>query len=56
MANCRTLEEISTEYFSEHPEEINDFLTKTFSDYAVNGDSVALLGKPFLLVSIDNKS
>lgn len=43
MVNYRTLEEVSAEYFSEHPEEINDFLSEIFSDYAQDGDSAALL-------------
>ncbi len=43
MANYRTLEEVSAEYFGEHPEEINDFLNEIFSDYALDGDSAALL-------------
>ena len=43
MANYRTLEEVSADYFSDHPEEINDFLTEIFSDYAADGDSAALL-------------
>ena len=43
MPKYRTLEEVSTEYFREHPEEINDFLNEIFSDYAQDGDSAALL-------------
>jgi HTH-type transcriptional regulator/antitoxin HigA len=43
MANYRTLEEVSAEYFNEHPEEINDFLNEIFIDYATDGDSAALL-------------
>ena len=43
MPKYRTLDEISIEYFSEHPEEIEDFLTEIFSDYAQDGDSAALL-------------
>ena len=43
MANYRSLEEVSAEYFSEHPEEINDFLVEIFNDYALDGDSAALL-------------
>lgn len=43
MANYRSLEDISAEYFSEHPEEINDFLLEIFNDYAGDGDSAALL-------------
>ena len=43
MTKYRTLEEVSAEYFSENPEEINDFLSEIFSDYAQDGDSAALL-------------
>lgn len=43
MANYRSLEEVSAEYFSEHPEEINDFLVEIFNDYALDGNSAALL-------------
>ena len=43
MSEYRTLDEISVEYFSAHPEEIEDFLTEIFSDYAQDGDSAALL-------------
>lgn len=43
MPKYRTLEEISAEYFSEHPEEINDFLNEIFSEYAEDGDSAVLL-------------
>lgn len=43
MPKYRTLEDVSTEYFSEHPEEINDFLNEIFSDYAQDEDSAALL-------------
>lgn len=43
MPKYRTLEEISAEYFSEHPEEINDFLNEIFSEYAEDGDSTTLL-------------
>ena len=43
MSNYRTLEEISVEYFTRHPEEIDAFLNEIFIDYAADGDSVALL-------------
>ncbi|MFN8442988.1 MAG: addiction module antidote protein [Caldilineaceae bacterium] len=43
MSNYRTLEEISVEYFTKHPEEIDEFLNEIFADYAQDGDSVALL-------------
>lgn len=43
MSSYRTLEEISVEYFTKHPEEIDEFLNEIFADYAQDGDSVALL-------------
>lgn len=43
MAEYRTLNEISVEYFSERPEEIENFLNEIFADYAQDGDSAALL-------------
>ncbi len=43
MNNYRTLEDVTFEYFSNHPEEIDDFLQESFAEYAKDGDSVALL-------------
>lgn len=43
MPDYRTLAEVTAEYFILHPEEINDFLTELFADYAEDGDSAALL-------------
>lgn len=43
MPDYRTLDDISEEYFSERPEEIDEFLTEIFADYAQDGDSAALL-------------
>lgn len=43
MPEYRTLDEISVEYFTERPEEIEEFLTEIFADYAQDGDSAALL-------------
>ena len=43
MTEYRTLDEISVEYFTQHPEEIEDFLNEIFSAYAQDGDSAALL-------------
>ena len=43
MTNYRTLDEVTAEYFMQHPEEIDDFLTEIFADYAQDGDSAALL-------------
>ena len=43
MPNYRTLDEVTEEYFRDHPEEIEDFLTENFEQYARDGDSAALL-------------
>jgi probable addiction module antidote protein len=43
MSDFRTLNEVSVEYFSLHPEEIDDFLHEIFADYAEDNDSATLL-------------
>jgi len=43
MTDYRTLDQFSIEYFTEHPEEIDDFINEIFAEYAKDGDSAALL-------------
>ncbi len=43
MNDYRSLDEISVEYFTKHPEEVDVFLSEIFDDYARDGDSAALL-------------
>jgi HTH-type transcriptional regulator/antitoxin HigA len=43
MTDYRNLDQISVEYFTERPEEIEDFLNEIFGDYARDGDSATLL-------------
>ncbi len=43
MNKYRTLSDVTGEYLSQHPEEIDAFLNEAFADYAQDGDSVALL-------------
>lgn len=43
MPDYRTLDDVTVEYFSQHPDEIDAFLTEAFADYAQDGDSAALL-------------
>ena len=45
MRKYRTLEEVAEEYFTNHPEEIDDFLKESFIEYAIDGDSAALLSQ-----------
>jgi probable addiction module antidote protein len=39
----QTLDEFTVEYFTRHPEEIDEFVNEIFSEYAKDGDSAALL-------------
>lgn len=43
MREYRTLDDVTVEYFVQHPEEIEPYLNESFADYAVDGDSAALL-------------
>lgn len=43
MSDYRTLDEVTVDYFMQHPEEIEDFLTEIFADYAQDEDAAALL-------------
>ncbi len=43
MRNFRTLEDVTVEYFADHPDEIEPFLNEMFADYAESGDSAQLL-------------
>ena len=45
MTNYRTFDEVSEEYFGEHPEEIDLFLSEIFEAYAEDEDSGALLSQ-----------
>lgn len=43
MTDYRTLDDVTIEYFSQHPDEVDAFLGEAFSDYAQDGDSATLL-------------
>jgi probable addiction module antidote protein len=43
MANYRTIRELEEEYLRNHPDEIDDYITVLFDDYAESGDTVSLL-------------
>ncbi|MFN6515595.1 MAG: addiction module antidote protein [Nostoc sp. CreGUA01] len=43
MGQFRTLDEFEEEYFRDRPEEIDDYLTEIFQEYAQDNDSGALL-------------
>ena len=43
MRQLRTLDQLEVEYFQQHPEEIDEYLSILFEDYAQDGDVGALL-------------
>jgi probable addiction module antidote protein len=43
MRKYRTFDQVEEEYYREHPEEIDSFLTVTFEEYAKDNDTSALL-------------
>lgn len=43
MAKYRKFDEYKEEYFRQHPEEIDDFVTIIFEEYAQDGDTASLL-------------
>ena len=43
MSHYRTIGEIEEEYLRNHPEEIDDYISILFDDYAESGDASALL-------------
>jgi hypothetical protein len=48
MRNYRTIGEVEEKYLRNHPEEIDDYLTVLFDDYAESGDTAALLSSPWV--------
>ena len=43
MPDYRTLDDVTVDYFSQHPDEIEAFISEAFADYAQDGDSATLL-------------
>lgn len=43
MVNYRTIREVEEEYLRNHLDEIDDYITVLFDDYAESGDTVSLL-------------
>jgi DNA-binding phage protein len=43
MTNYRTIREVEEEYLRNHLDEIDDYITVLFDDYAESGDTVSLL-------------
>jgi probable addiction module antidote protein len=43
MRNYRTIDDITEEYLRNHLDEIDDYITELFEEYAQDGDTAALL-------------
>ncbi len=56
MREYRTLDEVTIEYFTQHPEEIDDFLREIFADYAEDGDSATLLSSLRIIARVKGVS
>lgn len=52
MKKFRTLDEFEEEYFRKHPEEIDDYLTEIFQEYAEDNDYGTLLASLRVVVRV----
>lgn len=43
MSTYRTIGEVEEQYLRDHPEEVDDYITVLFDEYAESGDTTALL-------------
>ena len=43
MRDYRNIDDITEEYLRSHPDEIDDYITELFEEYAQDGDTTALL-------------
>lgn len=56
MTDYRTLDQITVEYFTQHPEEIDNFLQESFADYAQDGNSATLLSALCIIARVKGVS
>jgi HTH-type transcriptional regulator / antitoxin HigA len=52
MRKLRTLDEFTEDYFRAHPEEIDEYLTEIFQDFAEDNDAGALLASLRVLARV----
>jgi DNA-binding phage protein len=52
MRKLRTLDEVTEAYFRDHPEEIDDYLTEIFQDFAEDNDTGILIGSLHVLARV----
>ncbi len=56
MRTLRTLDALEEDYFRDHPEQIEAYLSEIFSDYALDGDSSALLASLRVIAKVKGVS
>jgi HTH-type transcriptional regulator / antitoxin HigA len=56
MREFRTLEQVTEQYFRDHPEEIADYLVEVFQDFAEDNDTGALLAALRVLARVQGLS
>ena len=54
--NYRSLDEVETEYFRQHPDEIDAYIDEIFEEYAVAGDTAALLASLRIIAKVKGVS
>jgi HTH-type transcriptional regulator / antitoxin HigA len=52
MRKLRTLDQFTEDYFRAHPEEIDEYLTEIFQDFAADNDTGALLASLRVLARV----
>ena len=56
MRNLSTLDDLEEDYFRNHPEEIDDYLSEIFTLYAEDGNSPALLASLRVIAKVKGVS
>ena len=56
MRELRTLDQVTEQYFRDRPEEIDDYLTEIFQDFAEDNDTGALLASLRVIVHVQGIS
>ena len=52
MRKFRTLDELEADYFWKHPDEIDSYVNEIFEEYAVDGNSTALLASLRIIAQV----
>lgn len=54
--NYRTLDQADEEYYRAHPDEIDSYLTTAFEEYAIDGDTLAMLSSLRMIARVKGVS